>query len=157
MRLRFRNNRDFFAGLLFVAIGGGACLVASAYPLGTTALMGPGYFPEMVGGLLVVFGIVLAAKNLGVEGEPVTVGSPRGLVLVTLSVSLFGILLSSLGLVLTTFVSTAVACLASAESRWREFIGIYLFLAVLVTLIFVIGLSMPIALWPEWIKAMFAV
>lgn len=146
--MHIRNNRDLFAGLMFLFIGGSACIIARNYPLGSAELMGPGYFPMLVGGMLACFGLVLTVKNIGVDGEPVVVGSPRALVLVTLSIALFGLLLNTLGLVATTLVSTAVACLASSESRWREFIGIYVFLILLVTLIFVVGLSIPISLWP---------
>ena len=48
-----RHPKDFFAGVLFIAFGLGAIIVGSNYTLGTAARMGPGYFPRILGGLLV--------------------------------------------------------------------------------------------------------
>jgi hypothetical protein len=41
--------KDFYAGLLFVAFGVVAIIIARNYPLGTAARMGPGYFPRLLG------------------------------------------------------------------------------------------------------------
>ena len=52
-----RNNKDIWAGLLLIAIGMGATAIARNYPFGNALRMGPGYFPVVLGGLLVVFGL----------------------------------------------------------------------------------------------------
>ena len=52
-----RNPKDFWAGVLFVAFGTAAIVIAPSYPLGTAARMGPGYFPRMLGILLIVLGV----------------------------------------------------------------------------------------------------
>lgn len=46
MRLELRNNKDFWAGMMFFGTGAGAMTVARHYPFGTTLNMGPGYFPK---------------------------------------------------------------------------------------------------------------
>ena len=68
-----RGSKDFLAGLLFLAIGAGAMVVARGYPFGTTARMGSGYFPTVLGGVLVLFGVFLMARGArSGERGPVT-------------------------------------------------------------------------------------
>ena len=52
---RIRNPKDFWAGLLFILRH---CRDRHRlnYTLGTAARMGPGYFPRMLGMLLIVLG-----------------------------------------------------------------------------------------------------
>lgn len=52
MKFDLRGNKDFLAGLLFALIGGFAVALARGYPMGTTMRMGPGYFPTVLGGIL---------------------------------------------------------------------------------------------------------
>ena len=51
-----RHPKDFFAGLLFIAFGIAAIVIGSNYALGTAARMGPGYFPRILGILLIALG-----------------------------------------------------------------------------------------------------
>ncbi len=66
--LRIRSQRDFWCGLLFVAIGVAVMVLARTYRLGTAARMGPGYFPTLLGGLLALLGLTLAVPAL-VQGR----------------------------------------------------------------------------------------
>ena len=48
-------HRDVIAGTLFILIGAFALLVARRYyPVGSAMRMGPGYFPAVVGALLIL-------------------------------------------------------------------------------------------------------
>ena len=40
MRLELQNNKDVWAGMMFLATGAGAMIVARHYPFGTTLNMG---------------------------------------------------------------------------------------------------------------------
>ena len=44
-----RHPKDFWAGVLFIVLGGGACLIALDYTMGSAGRMGPGYFPRSLG------------------------------------------------------------------------------------------------------------
>ena len=57
-----RNPKDFWSGVLFVALGVAAIVIGSNYTLGTAARMGPGYFPRILGILLIVLGGILALR-----------------------------------------------------------------------------------------------
>jgi hypothetical protein len=58
------NTRDFYAGLLFVAFGVVALVMAQSYSIGTAARMGPGYFPRLLGILLIGLGAVQAIVGI---------------------------------------------------------------------------------------------
>ncbi len=69
--LGIRHPKDFWSGALFVAVGVGAIVLGSKYTLGSVARMGPGYFPRLIGILLVVLGGMLALRALAVDGPKV--------------------------------------------------------------------------------------
>jgi len=63
MKPSFRNNRDFWAGLMFFGIGSVAMLIARDYRYGTAVRMGPGYYPTLLGGVLVALGVLIMIKG----------------------------------------------------------------------------------------------
>ena len=63
MKLTLANNKDVWAGLMLIAIGAAAIFIARNYPFGTALRMGPGYFPVVLGGLLIVFGLSVLAHR----------------------------------------------------------------------------------------------
>jgi hypothetical protein len=64
------RNKDFLAGLVFLAFGLAAIYIAdNDYPIGTAMRMGSGYFPTLLGGILMLFGLYLAARGLGWPGK----------------------------------------------------------------------------------------
>ena len=56
-----RNARDVLAGLLFMAFGAVALVMAQSYAIGTAARRGPGYFPRLLGFLLLGGGFLALA------------------------------------------------------------------------------------------------
>ena len=73
MGLELRDNKDFLAGLLFIAIGLVAVAVARNYPFGTAMRMGSGYFPTVLGGILILLGAWVMGRGLR-SGEKVESG-----------------------------------------------------------------------------------
>ena len=65
-------HRDILAGTLFIVIGALALLGARGYPVGSAMRMGPGYFPVVLGWLLVALGALvgLRAAPAGATGIP---------------------------------------------------------------------------------------
>jgi len=140
--------KDFYAGLLFVAFGVFAIIVARNYPLGTAARMGPGYFPRLLGILLIVLGAALSLTALRGQGPPLPGWKWRPVSIVLLSVVAFGLVLTHAGLVLSTIVLIAVASTASREFRFRESLLSGVLLAALSVGVFVIGLKLQLPIWP---------
>src|SRR5260221_13368677 len=97
-----RHPKDFFAGLLFIAFGIAAIVIGSNYALGTAARMGPGYFPRILGILLVSLGSLLVLRSLRLQGAPVPPFKWRPTLIVLGSVVLFGHIVEQMGLFIST-------------------------------------------------------
>jgi hypothetical protein len=143
-----RSPKDLVAGLLFIAAGIASIAIAANYTLGTAARMGPGYFPRLLGMLLILLGAILAARSLRLTGPPLPGWKWRP-VLVTLgSVVMFGLIVNRVGLVVSTILLIVMASAASREYRPREAVISGIALAALAVGVFVIGLKLQIGIWP---------
>src|SRR5258708_36363873 len=91
--MRIRSTKDFWAGLIFIAIGGGFVLLAQQYRLGDMHRMGPAMFPTLVGALLAVLGAIIALRSFAFEGEPVPRFYLRPIGVSLLAIVLFGVAL----------------------------------------------------------------
>ena len=140
-------HRDVVAGALFMLIGALALIVARGYPAGSAMRMGPGYFPNVLAGLLVLFGIYLVASGLA-GTETLSGGwSLRALVILPLSLVLFGALIDRAGFVPAMLVLTFGSATASTEVRLVEALVFSAFLTLLCAAVFVWGLGLPYALF----------
>jgi hypothetical protein len=143
-----RNPKDFLAGLIFVAFGVAAIVLGSEYPLGTAARMGPGYFPRILGILLIVLGSALSLRSLRMRGTPLPGWKWRPVLVVLSSVVVFGLVLTRIGLVLSTIGLIFAASAASREWRPKEALVSGILLALLAVGVFVLGLKLVIPIWP---------
>src|SRR5436309_14407221 len=101
---------------MLAGIGAVAIVIARAYPLGTALRMGPGYFPTALGAILVLFGIYIMAMGLR-RHERIPGGwSPRALILLPLSMVLFGVLVEHAG-----FIPAMVVLVFGSAAAGREF------------------------------------
>ena len=87
-----KHPKDFYAGLMYAAIGLGAIFIARDYNLGSSVRMGPGYFPTVLGGLLALVGFVSIARSFLRVGEAIEPFFWKGIILVLGSAVLFGLL-----------------------------------------------------------------
>ncbi len=148
-----RHPKDFAAGLMFMGFGIFDLVIASAYPLGTAARMGPGYFPRILGILLILFGAILTARSFRLTGERIRIGSLLPPAIVLGSVVLFGIIVPYAGLVVSTIVLIMLSSYASIEFRWKEALISGIVLAALAVLGFVWGLGLQFSVWPTFLGA----
>jgi len=152
MRVRIRHPKDFWSGLMFLAIGLAFAGFAQQYALGSAQRMGPGYFPTVLGGLLAMLGLVIAIRGMTREGADGDIErfhfGPLAIILG--AVALFGFLLRPAGLVAALVVLIGVSAYASHEFRMREVVPLTLFLVLLVLAVFIWGLGMVIPVWPAF-------
>jgi len=138
-----RNNRDWIAGLLFIVLVALATVLARDYPFGTTMRMGPGYFPTMLGGILLVFGATILLRGIRsgerVKGE----WGVRPLAWITLSIVLFGFLLDRVGMVPATVVTLFAAAAAGREFRLKEVLLLAIVMTAFSVAVFSYGLKLP--------------
>jgi uncharacterized membrane protein len=110
--------------------------------------MGPGYFPRVLGILLIVLGAALSLTALRGHGTPLPGWKWRPVSIVLLSVVAFGLVLTHAGLVLSTIGLIVVASTASREFRFRESLLSGVLLAALSVGVFVVGLKLQLPIWP---------
>lgn len=148
--VRIRHPKDFWSGVLFAAVGVGAIVLGSRYTLGSAARMGPGYFPRVLGMLLVALGAMLALRALSVDGPKVERFRWWPTLLVLGSVVVFGQIVQTVGLALSTVLLIVVASSASREFRWKEALVAGVALATLATGVFIVGLNLTLPIWPRF-------
>jgi len=148
MPAAIRNPKDFLAGLIFVAFGIAAIVFSKDYPLGTAARMGPGYFPRILGLLLIVLGGALSLRALRIPGTALPGWKWRPVLVVLVSVIVFGLVVTRIGLVLATIGLIVAASAASHEFRPKEALASGVLLAALAVGVFVFALKLVIPIWP---------
>ncbi len=149
MKIKIHNSKDFYAGLLFIFFGLFAVIVAAtSYPIGNAVHMGPGIFPIILGGMLILIGIVVAARVLWLGGETIEPISPRPLFMVSAGLVMFALLVEPLGFILAILALVVIGALGGWEFRVREVLVLCLVLAALAVGVFVYAIGMPINLWP---------
>src|SRR3546814_2117655 len=74
VNMQLRNKEDFWSGVMFLAIGVGFALGATSYSMGTSARMGPGYFPFWLGVLLALLGAIVALGAMSSKATETEVG-----------------------------------------------------------------------------------
>jgi hypothetical protein len=147
MNPQFLANKDFWAGLLLIAVGTLAVALGSDYPLGTARRMGPGYFPIVLGALLVLFGIYVLVKGLR-GGDRIEAGwSLRAVIVLPLALALFGFLMSRAGFVPALVVLVFASAAAGSEFKLVEIVALTVVLTALSTAVFVWGLGLPYPLF----------
>ena len=147
MKTRLLDNRDFLAGLLFIAIGAGGFGIALSYPFGSVQQMGPGFFPRVLGVILVGFGVVTIVRGLR-SGEPVQGGwGWFPLAMLTASLVAFGWLMEHVGLVPSLVALIVSSAYAGREFRWGEVAVLAVAMTLLALAIFIWGLGLPYELF----------
>jgi hypothetical protein len=149
-KLRIRNFKDFYTGLLFMLFGVAFTWGATRYALGKAAKMGPGYFPLILGGLLTILGVIVFIRSLVRDSEEGRVDriALKPMVLMFGSIAAFALLLRSAGLVVSIFAIILISSLASRESRFWETLISAIVLCAASLAVFVYGLNLQIPVWP---------
>jgi len=143
MRFDLRNNKDFLAGLLMLAIGGIGFYMALDYPFGTTQRMGPGYFPRVLAGTLMAFGLYVLVRGVRVMEKVKGVWGFKALAFISLSLVVFGWTMDRLGMIPALVAMFFVSAYAGHEFRWKEVVVLTAVMTLLSVGIFIYGLGLP--------------
>ncbi len=145
MPLRISKPKDAIAGSIFLAIGGAAWLGSHDFQVGTATRMGPGYFPQCLGLLLMMLGAIslLRALGTGENSEPAEPRALAPLLLILAGVTGFYLLIDRAGLVAAILVLIAFACARQLRSRPLEVLLIFVVLAAFSVAVFIDGFGMP--------------
>ena len=138
-------------------VGGGALALtglymfyaATSYRIGTAQQMGPGYFPMIVSGLLLLLGVMIAGLALTRSGS---IEKPewRPLIAISASVLVFALCVRTLGLIPAVFGSTVVSAMGHRGLHLIPTATLALALSIGTWILFakLLGLTMPALLWP---------
>lgn len=152
--MKIKSQRDFFSGLLFLAVGLGFAWAATEYQFGSSARPGPGYFPFGLGILMALLGGMVLFKAVTIEsaeGDPIGPIAWRPLLVIVGAIALFGLALPRLGLVVTLPLLVVVSSLAGDEFHWKDALISAVVLTIGSWVIFVWGLKLTIPVWPVFL------
>ena len=159
--MAIKSQKDFFSGLMFMAVGVAFAWGASTYNVGSGARMGPGYFPLMLGVLLALIGVVITFTALVVESEgggkigkwawkPLFFIIAANVVFGILLAGLPGIKLPAMGLIVGIYALTFIASMAEAGWKFKTTFILATVLAVGSYLAFVVALKLQFPVWPAF-------
>ena len=152
--MNIRNQKDFGAGLMYMAIGIFFAVLATQYSMGTAAKMGPGYFPFCLGVIMIALGLFILIKSLSAKAaiEKIPAFNWKIIGLITGSVVLYGILLPTMGFLVAVLVLVFMSASASHEFNWKGTLINATFLVVFTYSVFVIGLKLQFPLLPFFLQ-----
>jgi len=153
--LKIKSEKDFWSGLMFIAIGVGFAWGASNYSFGSAARPGPAYFPFGLGVILAVLGLFVLFKGLTLEvrgGDKIGDWPLKPWLIILGAVVIFGLALPRLGMIITLPLLIGIASLASGEFRWKEVLINVVALTLGCWLVFIKGLGLTIPVWPSFLS-----
>ncbi|MCF8475969.1 MAG: tripartite tricarboxylate transporter TctB family protein [Pseudolabrys sp.] len=161
-RFKVRGPRDFYGGLVLMAIAMFAIWAAGDLPGQDGFAFGPGTAPRMFAGLLAAVGGLVSLTGLLADGPKIDTFAVRGPAYVVaailtfaamvrgVSLELFGLplFLPPFGLVLSTFFAFMISILGSSEFRWTESLLVAAAMTAFCVVVFAYLLHLPFQLWP---------
>ena len=152
--MKIRNQRDFGAGIMYMVIGLFFTVIATQYPMGTAAKMGPGYFPFYLGILMTLLGLLVLIKSMGAKAaiESIPKFNWKIMAQITGSVVLYGLLLPRMGFLVAVVVLVLVSASASKEFTWKGSLLNAGFLVIFTYSVFVVGLKLRFPLLPVFLQ-----
>jgi hypothetical protein len=136
-------HRDVIAGTLFVLIGAFALVVARGYPAGSAMRMGPGYFPAVLGALLIFLGAWVGLRAFRLRDWQRIAWGWKPLAWIVAAMLLFGFLMPRFGLIPALAAMVPVAAAAGREFRAKEALILTALTCLFAAGVFVYGLKLP--------------
>ncbi|MGH6707867.1 MAG: tripartite tricarboxylate transporter TctB family protein [Bradyrhizobium sp.] len=146
--IKIKSQQDFWAGLFFLGSGAFELWLAVHYEIGSPADMGPGFMPVLLGCGLTVLGFAIATGALLISGPDIEASHWRPFVCIILALLAFAVLISRLGLPLTTFVVALLGgCAYRDKIFWKQLLLLSVGLAIFTVVLFVYVLGQPVPVW----------
>lgn len=144
MNRELLERKDLWSGLMLIVIGGGALFIARNYQFGSSLRMGPGYFPTVLGALLVLFGLYFVGQGLRSNAEKLEgTWSLRALIILPLSLVLFGLLIDRAGFIPAMLALIIGSATASTQFRLVEVLLFSVILTFSCVVVFIWLLGLP--------------
>lgn len=147
------NRKDLMAGAILASFGliFGANAILTL-DVGSAGEMGPGYFPLLIAGALIMVGGALMFRSPLSQGSPIGSIAWRGLALISLALISFALFVQGLGLAPSIFLVALLSAFASRRTKPLLAFSLACVLMIFCTLVFSYGLGLPFALFGPWIR-----
>ena len=146
-----RSTKDFWTGVIYIAFGASAILIAREYGMGTALRMGPAYFPTVLGSLLVLIGAIAIIRAFIADGTRIGALAIKPLAIILGSIVLFGFIVRGVGLLVALPLLVILSAYASIHFRWLPTLVLAVGLTVFCIMIFVQGLGVPLPIIGPWL------
>lgn len=152
--MQIRDQKGLVTGVFYMIFGAGAALVGSSYAFGSSAQMGPGYFPVMLGSALVLLGVIVALGAVRPVAEATTLPAIdwRSILWIASAIALFALTLHSLGLAVAIFLLVMVSSAGNVHRNWLHALICAAVMIVLSVAIFIIGLGIALPVLPSFLN-----
>jgi hypothetical protein len=122
-------------------------------PLGTPLRMGPGLYPLILAGCLLIVGLVIGIKGFReqVEAQPMPAVPWRAVILLTPLPVFFGLTIRGLGIIPVIFVMVLVASFVSRDTTVRGALALAAGMTVFCVVVFHYIAGMPNPLLGPWV------
>lgn len=150
MKADLLHNKDFLSGLLLLAFGGIGFYLALDYPFGSSLRMGPGYFPRVLAGIVIAFGVFVLARGLVTKEAVRGVWGWRALAYISVAFVAYGWIMDRFGMIPALIVLFFVAARAGHEFKWLEVVILTVSMSTFAIVLFVYGLGLPYQLIQGW-------
>ncbi|WP_240230646.1 tripartite tricarboxylate transporter TctB family protein [Devosia lacusdianchii] len=146
------STKDLVSGGIFVLAGAYFALEALNYEVGTAFRMGPGFMPLLLGTVLALLGLGVAASGWKKPDTGEQFAPPwRGMALIVGVIIFFAATIRGLGFVPVVLISSFVAALSSRLNSPLFALLLAVTLTVMCTLIFVVGLGLSVPWFGPWL------
>lgn len=152
---KIRIDTDVAAGLLFAALGAAFCAASVlGLKIGSPFRMGPGFFPAIVGALLLLIGLLVAFNGWRAKGERPEWGEVpwRAVVAIPVGLVFFGFAMRPLGLLPALLVLSFMAALAVKGMTLIRAVVLAAIITILCIAIFSFGLGINLPLLGDWLR-----
>lgn len=144
---------DAIAGVVFILFGLLFGVQSLGLEIGTAFRMGPGYFPLVLSGLLILLGLLIVAKSVrGQGGEGIGPLAWRGALFILPAPIFFGLTVRGLGFVPAIFLTTLIASLASMKLRLPWALVLAASVTIFSTVVFSYALGLPFRRFGPWLS-----
>ncbi len=144
------NMQDVVSGSVVMALGLFAVVVALFYPVGSVARMGPGFFPLLLGSLLLILGlgiILFDSKAPHTSNESLVssvVSRFRALALSIIAPIVFALLIEPAGLAPSVFLAVFISTFADKTATLKRATVLSVLITALCVLVFKVALNLSI-------------
>ncbi|WP_157017312.1 tripartite tricarboxylate transporter TctB family protein [Mesorhizobium xinjiangense] len=136
---------DIVAGLVTSGVGLFIVTEASSYRLGTLLRMGPGYFPRLLGVVMVLLGLLMiVTARPGGLGISVSRGQWRSTALLGAAFAAFVLTIEPLGMLAAVSVTVFLAAMANDRTPLTTALVLAVLTAIGCTLLFSVALGLQI-------------